>query len=296
MASSYLQPKTRKIYANLLPGILIYLLCCFVPLLFAFFYSFFNWNGGGQKEFIGLGNYAQLLSDRMFWDAFINNIVFIIWTVIGQIGIALIVAMLLMSKYVKCKTFHRTVLFFPVVLSAVVVGFLWRIIYNKDYGFLNLFLNFIGKEEWIKPWLDDPDLVITSLAIPKIWQYIGYYLVILLAAINSIDMSILDSAEIDGAVGWKKTVYIVMPLIRNTLIVTVMLCISGNMKTFDQIYVMTGGGPGTSSMVVAIYAYQVSMERMDYGYGSCVAIGILILSLLLILLSKVAGKGRNSDD
>ena len=284
MASSYLQPKTRKIYAILLPGILIYLLCCFVPLLFAFFYSFFNWNGGGQKEFIGLGNYAQLLSDRMFWDAFINNIVFIIWTVIGQIGIALIVAMLLMSKYVKCKTFHRTVLFFPVVLSAVVVGFLWRIIYNKDYGFLNLFLNFIGKEEWIKPWLDDPDLVITSLAIPKIWQYIGYYLVILLAAINSIDMSILDSAEIDGAVGWKKTVYIVMPLIRNTLIVTVMLCISGNMKTFDQIYVMTGGGPNHASEVPATLMYSNLFTKGIYGYGSAQAFFIVFECLLFSLI------------
>jgi raffinose/stachyose/melibiose transport system permease protein len=261
-----------------------------LPLFLALYYSLFQWDGGKDKQFLGLANYGKLLGDRMFWESFWHNIQFIIWTVLGQIGIALVLAVLMISPMLKGKNFHRTVLFFPVVLSAVVVGFLWRIIYNKDYGLLNLFLMVIGKPQWIKPWLDDPAIVIPSLAIPKIWQYIGYYLVILLASINSIDKSVLDSAEIDGAVGWRKTVYIIMPLIKDTLIVTVMLCISGNMKTFDQIYVMTGGGPGTSSTVLAIYAYQVSMERMDYGYGSTVAIGVLVLSLAMIALSRRIGK------
>lgn len=293
MSSLAISPKKSHIYMLLLPGVIIYLISCLLPLLFAVYYSFFNWDGGPFKEFIGLGNYKKLLMDGAFWSAFVNNIKFIIWTVLGQIGIALILSVLMISKSLKYKKFHRTVLFFPVVLSAVVVAFLWRIIYNKDYGLLNLGLNALGLGKLIKPWLDDPRYVITSLAIPKIWQYIGYYLVILLAAINSIDTSILESAELDGAIGWKRTWYIIMPLIKNTLIVTIILCISGNMKTFDQIFVMTGGGPGTSSMVVAIYAYQVSMERMDYGYGSCVAIGILILSLMMIMLSKLAGRRKD---
>ena len=127
------------------------------------------------------------------------------------------------------------------------------------------------------------------------WQFIGYYLIILLAAIQGIDQSVLEVAELDGATGWKKSWYIVMPLIKNTLMVTVMLCISGNMKTFDQIFVMTGGGPGTSSEVVALYAYNVSMNRMRYGYGSTVAIGILILSLLLILISKIVGRKKEEE-
>jgi len=289
-----IRPKTAVLYLLMTPSIILYGICCITPLFVAYYYSFFKWGGGINMKFIGLSNYMTLMSDTQFWSAFLNNLQFILWNVIGQIGFALIISMLLTSKMVKFRGLHRMVIFFPVILSAVVVGFLWRIIYNKDYGLLNLFLTKVGRPDLIQAWLDKPKIIIKSLAIPKIWQYIGYYMVIILAGIQNIDNSVIDSAEIDGAVGWKKLVYIVAPLIKNTLFVSVMLCISGNMKTFDQIYVMTGGGPGTSSEVVALYAYQVSMDRMNYGYGSCVAIGVLILSMLLILLSKSFNKKNSS--
>jgi raffinose/stachyose/melibiose transport system permease protein len=290
-----IKPKTPVLYLFLFPCILLYFICCIAPVLVACFYSLFSWDGGPTKTFLGLANYGTLLKDKAFWAAFQNNVKFILWTVVGQIGIALLVSMLLTSPLIKLKNFHRTVIFFPVILSAVVVGFLWRIIYNTDYGILNTFLRFIGQANLIKPWLDDPHIVITSLAIPKIWQYIGYYVVILLAAIQSIDNSILESARIDGAIGWKKLHFIVFPLIKDTVFVTILLCISGNMKTFAQIFVMTGGGPGNSSQVVALYAYQISMERMNYGYGSAVAIGILVLSLLMIAFSRLFNQNKKSN-
>lgn len=288
------KPKDRVIYYLLAPGVLLFVLSCIAPLFVAVYNSFFDWNGGPTKDFIWFNNYIELIKDKAFWSAFLNNIEFIVWTVIGQIGIAFIICMLLVSKILKFKNLHRTVIFFPVVLSSVVVGFLWRIMYNTDYGIINLFLRSAGLGNLIKPWLDDPNIVISALAIPKIWQYIGFYMIILLAAIQSIDKEVLEVAELDGAVGWKKSRYIVIPLIKDTLMVTIMLCISGNMKTFDQIFVMTGGGPGTSSQVVAMYAYNVSMERMRYGYGSTAAIGILALSLGLIGLSKLVTRRKQN--
>jgi raffinose/stachyose/melibiose transport system permease protein len=285
-----LQPSNMILAGLLAPGTILFVVCCIAPLFVAFYYSLFKWDGGPTKTFAGLANYIQLATDRTFWGAFKNNITFIIWTVIGQIGIAFIVSMLMISRSLRLKALHRTVIFFPVILSAVVVGFTWKIIYNKDYGFLNRVLTLLGRADWIKPWLDDPDIVIPSLAVAKIWQYIGYYMVILLAAIQSIDKEVLEVAELDGAIGWKKSVYIVIPLIKSTFMVALMLCISGNMKTFDQIYVMTNGGPGGASEVVAMYAYRVSMERMEYGYGSTAAIGILLLSLALIGLSNLVTK------
>ncbi|GHT67012.1 ABC transporter permease [Spirochaetia bacterium] len=290
-----LKPKGIVLAGLMAPGTLLFVMCCIAPLFVAFYYSLFKWNGGPHKEFIGILNYLQLAADKAFWGAFKNNITFIVWTVIGQIGIAFIVSMLMISRGLKLKKLHRTVIFFPVILSAVVVGFTWKIIYNKDYGLLNGLLTLIGRADWIKPWLDDPDIVIPSLAAAKIWQYIGYYMVILLASIQSIDKEILECAELDGAIGWKKSVYVVVPLIKNTLMVAIMLCISGNMKTFDQIYVMTNGGPGGASEVVAMYAYRVSMERMEYGYGSTAAIGILILSLALIGLSNLVTKRKEKS-
>lgn len=293
--SKALRPKNAVIYGLLAPGLIIFIICCIAPLFVAVYNSFFDWNGGPEKTFVGLSNYLELIGDEAFWSAFKNNLTFILWTVLGQIGIAFMIAMLLQSKILKFKNFHRTVLFFPVVLSAVVVGFLWRIMYNSEYGLVNMFMRAVGLGDYIQLWLDNPDIVIGSLAIPKIWQFIGYYLIILLAAIQGIDQSVLEVAELDGATGWKKSRYIVIPLIKNTLFVTIMLCISGNMKTFDQIFVMTGGGPGNSSEVVALYAYNISMNRMRYGYGSTVAIGILILSMGLILLSKLAARSKEEE-
>lgn len=289
--------KTRRstLIGLLSPGVLLFVVCSIVPLVIAFYFSLFHWDGGIEKTFIGMQNYRELLKDYNFWQAFKNNILFVVYSVIGQIGIAFIVSMMLTSRIVRFKGFHRTVIFFPVILSSIVVAYLWQIIYNKDYGLLNRFLELLGLSGLIRPWLDDVNIVIQSLAAPKIWQWIGYYMVILIGAILGIDQGILECAELDGATGWRKSWYIVMPMIRSTLIVTIILCISGNMKTFDQIYAMTGGGPGTSSMVVALYAYKMSFVRQRYGYGSACAIGILILSLALVALSKIAG-GRSKKD
>lgn len=290
-----IKPQKYTLAGLLAPGVLLFVFCSIIPLAVAFYFSLFNWDGGIHKTFIGLKNYAELLRDENFWLAFKNNILFVIYAVLGQIGIAFVVAMLLMSRTVRFKTFHRTVIFFPVILSSIVVAYLWQIIYNKDYGLLNKFLELAGLGSWVQPWLDDPKIIIRSLAAPKIWQWIGYYMVILLGAIQNIDPSVLECAELDGANGWRRSCFIVLPMIKNTVVVTVILCISGNMKTFDQIYAMTGGGPGTSSMVVALYAYKMSFVRQRYGYGSACAIGILVLSLLLVSLSRLAG-GRDKND
>lgn len=290
--SSLFKPKPVVLIALLLPGLLVFSLCSIMPLFVSAWFSLFKWSGGPVMTFVGLQNYVKMLHDLDFWLAFKNNVTFVVWTVIGQIGLAFLITMLLISRILKFKEFYRTVIFFPVVLSAVVVGFLWNIMYSKDYGLLNYFLRTVHLSFLIKPWLDSPKYVIMSLAIPKIWQYIGYYMVILLAAVHGIPQDILEVSELDGATGLKKAFYIVLPLIWDTVKVCVMLCIAGNMKTFDQIFVMTGGGPGNSSMVLALYAYKASIEEMKLGYGSTLSIGILILSLALILISQLVTRGK----
>lgn len=277
------------------PGVTLFFICCIVPLIVAFYYSLFKWDGGITKTFIAFRNYRELLTDKIFWGAFLNNITFVLYSVVGQIGIAFFMALLLTSKLIRFKNFHRTAIFFPVILSSIVVAYLWQIMYNKDYGLLNLFLRMIRQEQWIQRWLDDPEIIIQSLAAPKIWQWIGYYMIILLGAIQNLDAGILESAELDGANAWQRAWFVTLPMIKGTVIVTIMLCISGNMKTFDQIYAMTGGGPGTSSMVVALYAYKMSFVRQRYGYGSACAIGVMLLSLALVGLSKWIGRRKNDE-
>ncbi|TCL70090.1 carbohydrate ABC transporter membrane protein 1 (CUT1 family) [Hydrogenispora ethanolica] len=294
MNNNPLRVKRSVLILYLFPGVALFLGFVILPLLLSMRYSFFSWNGGAAMRFVGLGNYLELAKDPDFWNSFKNNIIVIVLCIIGQLGFALLLCGLFTSKLLKLKEFHRTVMFIPVVLSAIVVGFIWTLIYNKDLGILNMILKALHLQALIQPWLDDPKIVMFSVSAPLIWQYIGEYLIIFMAAVQSIDKSVLEVSEIDGCTGFNRLRYIIAPLISDTIKVAVMLCISGNMKVFDHIYVMTGGGPGNSSMVMAQYAYKTSFQQFKLGYGSTISVGILILSLTIIFISRKLGERKQA--
>lgn len=288
------KPKKSITIAYLLIPMALYILAVFVPLLTAAFYSFFEWKGGPNKTFIGIQNYKQLFLDDVFWQSFGHNIYLIILCVIGQVGIAFIFVMVINSRRVKLKGIHRTFGFFPSTISAVAVGFIWTMIYDSRRGLLNWFLEAIGQAEKTQVWLNNPKLVMTLVAIPLIWQFIGYYMIIMFSATASIDTEVIESAELDGANGFQKAVQVILPMIKNTIIVCIVLCVAGNMKAFDNVYVMTAGGPGNASMVMALYGYKVSFAQQNMGYGSTISVGIFVLGLLVIggmqLISSRTGK------
>lgn len=237
-------------------------------------------------EYVGIQNFIEVVKDKVFQKSLYNNIYLTAVCLAGQIGIAFILAFLLNGRNIIFKKLHRVMSYFPAVLSAVIVGFIWGLIYDYNYGLFNTFLSFIGREDLIKAWLNSNSLVLPLTAVPLIWQYIGYYMIIIMSALASVDPQIFEMAEIDGASGWKKAVYITLPLIKNTLIVCVTLCIAGNMKIFDLIYALTGGGPGYSSSVMAMYAYKTSFLSYKMGYGSAMSIVILAVSLVLVAGSR----------
>ena len=279
---STIKPSKKTIFLYLLVPVALFVFTVFVPLLTALFYSFFDWKGGPVKTFSGISNYAQLFHDGTFWTAFGHNIYLVVICIIGQVGIAFVLVMMVNSKLVKFKTIHRTFGFFPSTIAAVCIGLIWNMIYHNQYGIINWFLKTIGRPDLCQVWLNNSKWVMLYVSIPLIWQYIGYYMVIILSAVSSIDTEIFESAEIDGANGFQKALYITLPLIKNTMLVCITLCVAGNMKAFDNIYVMTKGGPGTASMVMAMYGYQVSFSQTNMGYGSCISVAIFVLSLLVI--------------
>ncbi|MSA01414.1 ABC transporter permease subunit [Lactonifactor sp. BIOML-A3] len=284
--SSCLKVKKRTIFLYMLPGILWYSFIILVPVCLAAYYGMFDWAGGTNKTFLGIQNYLDVIKDPVFRQSLGNNIYLTIVCLAGQIGIAFILAVMLNGRHIKFKGFHRTMSYFPAVLSAVVIGFIWNMLYDYHYGLLNSFLKVIGQGDLAQAWLNNDKLVLLLVAIPLIWQYVGYYLLIIMSALSSVDPQIFEMAEIDGASGFKRAIYITLPLIKNTLIVCVTLCIAGNMKIFDHIYAMTGGGPGTSSSVMAMYAYKTSFMSYKMGYGSAMSIIILIVSLILVAGSR----------
>lgn len=277
-----IKPSKKTVFLYLLLPVALFVFTVFVPLVTALIYSFFEWKGGPQKTFTGFENYVTLFNDGTFWQSFWHNIYLVLVCIVGQVGIAFVLVMMANSKLVKFKTMHRTFGFFPSTIAAVCIGLIWNMIYHNKYGLINWFLRAIGRPDLCQVWLNNSDIVMLLVSIPLIWQYIGYYMVIILSAVSSIDTEIFESASIDGANGVQTALHITLPLIKNTMLVCITLCVAGNMKAFDNIYVMTKGGPGTSSMVMAMYGYKTSFERSNMGYGSCISVAIFVLSLLVI--------------
>ena len=290
-----LQPKKRTLFLYMFPSVVLFLVFTAIPIIMAIYYSLFNWSGGKKKIFLGLGNYSRLLGDSIFGKALLNNFILAACCVIFQVGIAFIIASLICSKGLKLKSFHQFAIFMPVVLAPVVVGFLWKIIYNQDYGLLNFLLRSAGLENWIRPWIDEVDIVMKSITVPIVWQWIGLYVVIFVSAMKNIPEEIFESAALDGAGGIKKAVFITWPMTMDTVKISVILAVSGCMKIFEHIYIITSGGPGTASMVGAMYAYKTSFIKQRFGYGSTISVGIMAVSLTLVLICNVIfGKGKKN--
>ena len=290
-----IKPKKSVVYLYLLLPVAMFVFTVFVPLVAALVYSFFEWKNGPVKTFNGLANYQQLFADATFWQAFGNNIYLVVACLIGQIGIAFLLVLLVNARTTKLKGVHRTFGFFPSTISAVCIGMIWTMVYHNKYGILNWLLEVVGLEHLQQVWLNNTEHIMLIVSIPLIWQFIGYYMVIIFSAIAGIDSEVFESANIDGANAWQTAMHITLPLIKNTMLVCITLCVAGNMKAFDNIYTMTKGGPGTSSMVMAMYGYKISFEQFNLGYGSTISVGIFVLSLLVIggsqwLVKKITAK------
>ncbi len=278
------KPRRWVVVLYLLIPVALFIFAVFVPLLTALYFSFFEWKNGQSiytATFNGIANYAQLIADPTFWLSFGNNIYLVVACIIGQIGLAFVLVLFANSKLAVGKAVHRTFGFFPSTISAVCIGLIWSIIFHSKYGLLNWFVvNVLGGTK--QAWLGDSAHVMLYVSIPLIWQFIGYYMVILFSAIAGIDQQIFESAEIDGANGFQTAIHITLPMIRSTMLVCLTLCVAGNMKAFDSIWTMTAGGPGYASYVMALYGYTVSFQQSNMGYGSTISIGIFVLSLAVI--------------
>lgn len=267
------------------PTLILYALFVFVPVIWSAYYGFFNWSGIGEAKFIGLDNYAEILRDPVFWRALKNNVIFVLASVFGQVPLALMLAVLL-HKSNLLQRFLRSAVFLPMVLSTVVIGMIWQYIYHPQIGILNFLLDALGLENWKLEWLSDRNIAIYSLIPPLIWSYVGLYLIIFMSALQNIPGEIHDAAKIDGVSGARKLVTITLPMIKNTVQVAVILCISGSLKSFDLVYIMTKGGPAHASELLATYMYNSTFTTYRYGFGSAISTTIMIISLLLIGTSQ----------
>lgn len=275
----------RFVAIGLMPSLIIYALFVFVPVIWSAYYGFFDWKGIGAAKFIGLDNYNEVMHDTVFWRALKNNVIFVAASVFGQLPLALLLAIVL-YKSNPLQRFLRSAIFMPMVLSTVIIGMIWQYIYHPQIGILNFLLDALGLGDWKLQWLSDQKIAIYSMIPPLIWSFVGLYLIIFISALQNIPGEIHDAAKIDGVGGLRKIVTITLPMIWSTVQVAIILCISGSLKSFDLVYVMTKGGPAHATELLATYMYNSTFSVYRYGYGSAISTSIIILSLLFIGTSQ----------
>lgn len=273
----------------LLPALLLFVSFVIVPLFWSMYYGFFEWKGLGAAKFIGLANYEEMLRDPVFWRALKNNLILVASSITGQVPIALLLALLLLRNTMFARII-RSAVFMPMVLSTVVIGLIWGYIYHPQFGLANAALELLGLESWTRAWLSDPKVNMYAVSIPINWSNIGPYLIIFIAALQNISPEIHDAARIDGATGARKLFSVTLPMIWSTVVVTIVLCISGSLKAFDHVIVMTGGGPAQSTELLATYMYNNTFDVYRYGYGSAVSTMIIVISAVLIGINQLITK------
>lgn len=287
--------KKRYIIVGLAPALLIYFVVVIYPIFSSFYYGFFEWNGLGQPLFIGLDNFSEILTDKVFWLSFRNNMIVVGASILGQVPLGLLLAVILSGR-LRGARFFRSAFFMPMVLSTVVVGLLWSVLLNYNSGVVNRVLSAVGLADLAQNWLGDPSIAIFTICGVIVWQFIGFYMIIFLAAIQNISEEVLEAADIDGASPAQKLFMVTLPMLWPTVITAVVLCISGSMRSFDLVYVMTQGGPANATELMATYMYSKTFNVYKYGYGSAVSLVIFIISFSFIAVSRwFMNRGAGKD-
>jgi len=258
------------------PTLALYLAVVVYPILVTFYNSVhtLRMDLGMQYEFVGLEHFREILgSDDVFWKAAGNSLTWGLVAPLVDIPLAFVLALTLYAR-VPFARFFRTVWFTPVLMSYPVVGVIWLWVYNYDWGMANLLLRAVGLGAYAQAWLASPATALPALILVTTWMFAGFNMVVLLAAIHAIPAEYVEAATVDGASGWRRTLHIIVPLVRPTLVNLAILDFIGKMKQFALVWVMTRGGPMWGTETVATYVIKRAFEwkTLDLGYPSAIAV------------------------
>lgn len=264
------------------PALIVFTLTVVVPVAWSLGYSFFDWSGLGKMKFIGLDNYTRLLDDNVFVASVTNNLVFAAISTIFQVVVGLLMAVLLLS-ITRFRDFVKVIYFIPCVVSSVAISQIFRQMLSADpEGVINAGLGALGLTSLQGSYLTDPNLTLVLVSLIDAYKFCAIYMVIYLTALLTIDADVLDAAALDGANWWQQLFAIKLPLIKGIIGVTIVLLISGTLKAFDVSYILTGGGPGSSSELVSTYLYKVLFNSSHFGYGSAIAVFLVVECLVIV--------------
>ena len=268
----------------LLPALILFLLFVIYPIFRSIYFSMFDWNGlGPAVDFVGLQNFKDILTDKVFLKATSNIVLIIIFSVGAQLPLALALAVMV-GRDLPGRGIFRTIFFMPYVLSEINVAIMWMLLYNPDpdRGLLNAVVVLLGGETI--GWLSSTNLVLLSIFIALTWKYFGFHMLLYLAGLQNIPVELEEAATIDGANSFQNFFYITLPLLGSTIRTSVYLSVLGSIQQFILVWIMTKGGPVNASETLATYMYRFGFVRFQLGYGSAVAIYMFLLCLIFSLV------------
>lgn len=287
--------KTAIIY--MAPAMIVILIFLYLPIILNFMNSLYKWGTmTTDVSYVGFKYYKELLQDETIRIAIKNNLVFAVMSVACQIGLSLVIAAVLESKFLRrWQSVFRTIYFIPSLLMVTVTGITFKMLYSPSIGLINPLLEAIGIDTSNIDILGNAKSAIFGVAAASQWQYIGYTVVLFIVAMQSISDDIYEAAEIDGANAIQKFFRITVPLMKDTVMINMIIVITGAVRVYDEVYVMTSGGPGRATQTLATYLYQVGFKNDQMGYASAIAFFVFVVTFVLGLF-QMKGYDLGEDD
>jgi raffinose/stachyose/melibiose transport system permease protein len=278
----------------LLPGLIIYVLFILYPIVETFRLSFYKWDGfSTNRLFIGIQNYIEIFQRGQFLSALVHNLIFIIFYCFIPILVGLVLASLLGRRILPGMAFFRAGLFLPQVLSMVVVGVVWRWIFNPAFGPLNILLKTIGLGAWALPWLGDSTWALPAIGLIGSWVQYGFCMVLFLAGMQRIPAEFYEAAELDGANEVQQLLYVTLPGLRPEMGVALITTIIAALRVFDLVFVTTRGGPGDATLVASFLVYRSAFQQNRIGYAAAVA---TIMTCVILLISYMITRFQSKPE
>jgi len=292
--------QTKKMITNelawfcfVLPILVIYLVFFILPASSSLYYSLTDWDGL-SASYIGFENYIEMMKDKMILTSFRNTAMYSIFITMFQNIFALLLAVF-MVRSMKGVNILRTLFFAPAIFSALLVGYVWGFILEPNIGVLNHLLDTLHLEALKMSWLSDPFWARWMIILVTVWQFLGYSMVIYIAGLKAISNELYESADIDGANGINQFRHITFPLIAPSVTINIILSSIGTLRIFDQVYALTGGGPGYSTESVASMIYNLGFGSVRWGYGAAMSTVLFVFIFLLTVVQVIYLRNREVD-
>jgi raffinose/stachyose/melibiose transport system permease protein len=265
------------------PALALFGLLVLLPMLFAIYSSLFDWGGFGMpSDFTGLGNFSQLLDDPVFLGDLWRGLLLVVFSLVFQLPFALAMAVLL-NQRIRGRAFYRMLFFAPYILSEVITGVLFSMIFTPGQGLADAILKHIGLGALGGHWFSDPSTVLPTLFLVMTWKYVGFHMMLYLAGLQGIPAELHEAAMIDGAGSWRRFRSVTLPLLGPTIRTSVFLCVIGAIQLFDLVWVITSGGPVHASETMAVTMFQDGFKSYKVGYASAISVAMFMISLVFAL-------------